>query len=54
MGGTLLGTSLCNRKAIGIDLNQKYIKAYQKANKYLNLKEQIFICGDSLKILKDE
>ncbi|EPE3793703.1 DNA methyltransferase [Campylobacter lari] len=54
VGGTLLGASLCNRKAIGIDLNQKYINAYQEANKYLNLKEQIFICGDSLKILKDE
>lgn len=54
VGGTLLGASLCNRKAIGIDLNQKYIDAYQEANKYLNLKEQIFICGDSLKILKDE
>ncbi len=54
VGGTLLGASLCNRKAVGIDLNQKYINAYQEANKYLNLKEQIFICGDSLKILKDE
>ncbi|WP_299548759.1 DNA methyltransferase [uncultured Helicobacter sp.] len=54
VGGTLLGASLCNRKAVGIDLNQEYINAYQKANKYLNLKEQIFICGDSLKILKDE
>lgn len=54
VGGTLLGASLCNRKAVGIDLNQKYINTYQEANKYLNLKEQIFICGDSLKILKDE
>ncbi|ELE4020331.1 RNA methyltransferase [Campylobacter jejuni] len=54
VGGTLLGASLCNRKAVGIDLNQKYINAYQEANKYLNLEEQIFICGDSLKILKDE
>ncbi|HEC1781830.1 TPA: RNA methyltransferase [Campylobacter lari] len=53
VGGTLLGASLCDRKAVGIDLNQKYINAYQEANKYLNLKEQIFICGDSLKILKD-
>ena len=54
VGGTLLGASLCNRKAIGIDLNQNYINAYQQANKYLNLKEQVFICGNSLKILKDE
>ncbi|WP_103605221.1 class I SAM-dependent methyltransferase [Campylobacter concisus] len=53
VGGTLLGASLCNRKAIGIDLNQNYINAYQQANKYLNLKEQKFICGNSLEILKD-
>lgn len=53
-GGTLLGASLCNRKAVGIDLNQDYIDAYKQASKYLNLKEQEFICGDCLKILKDK
>lgn len=53
VGGTLLGASLSNRKAIGIDLEKKYINAYKEANKYLNLKEQTTIIGDSIKILKN-
>lgn len=52
VGGSLLGSSLCNRKAIGIDLNEKYINAYREATKYLGLKEQPTIQGDSIKILK--
>ena len=52
IGGTLLGSSLSNRKAIGIDLEKKYIEAYREANKYLNLKEQTTIIGDSIEILK--
>ncbi len=53
VGGTLLGASLSNRKAIGIDLEKKYIEAYKEANKYLKLKEQTTIVGDSIKILKN-
>lgn len=53
VGGTLLGASLSNRKAVGIDLEKKYIKAYKEANKYLNLKEQTSIIGDSIKVLKN-
>jgi len=52
VGGTLLGASLCDRKAIGIDLNSEYIKAYKKANEELGLREQKTICGDSLKLLE--
>jgi tRNA G10 N-methylase Trm11 len=51
VGGTLLGASLCDRNAIGIDLNKKYIEAYKKASKELGLKEQVCLCGDSLEIL---
>jgi 16S rRNA G966 N2-methylase RsmD len=54
VGGTLLGASLCNRNAIGIDLNQKYIDAYKEANKALGLKEQVTLLGDSIQILKAE
>ena len=53
VGGTLLGSSLCNRKAIGFDLSAYYKEIYQKANTSLNLKEQSFICGDSLELLKN-
>jgi len=54
VGGTLLGASLSNRKAIGIDLEEKYIKAYKEANDNLNLKEQITITGDSIELLKNQ
>ena len=53
VGGTLLGASLCNRKAIGIDLNQKYIDTYKEANKALGLQEQVTLLGDSIQLLKD-
>ena len=52
VGGTLLGASLCNRNAIGIDLNQKYINTYKEANKALGLKEQVTLLGDSIELLK--
>ena len=54
VGGTLLGASLCNRNAIGIDLNQKYIDTYKEANKALGLKEQVTLLGDSIQLLKSE
>jgi DNA modification methylase len=53
VGGTLIGASLCNRKAIGIDLNKKYLDVYKLANKALGLKEQVTVLGDSIKLLKD-
>jgi hypothetical protein len=52
VGGTLLGASLCNRRALGIDLSKKFIATYLKANEFLKLKKQNTICGDSLEILK--
>lgn len=52
VGGTLLGASLCDRRAIGVDLNQKYIDAYGDATKELDLVRQKTICGDSLEILE--
>ena len=53
VGGTLIGASLCNRRAIGIDLNQKYIDTYKEANEALGLKEQVTLLGDSIQLLKD-
>jgi DNA modification methylase len=54
VGGTLLGASLCNRKALGIDLSKKFINVYSKANKYLKLQEQKTIQGDTLEVLKEK
>ena len=54
VGGSLLGAGLCNREAIGIDLNQKYIDAYKLASKEIDVKEYSTICGDCIEILSNE
>lgn len=51
VGGTLLGASLCNRKAIGIDITQKWIDIYKEVSKLEKLEEQQTFCGDSLVVL---
>lgn len=53
VGGTLLGASLSNRRAIGIDLSDKYIDSYKEASNYLNLVEQPTIRADSITFLSD-
>ena len=53
VGGTLLGAALCNRRAVGIDLNQQYIEAYQAAAHELELPEMPAICGDAIDVLQD-
>lgn len=53
VGGSLLGSSLSNRRAIGIDLSNEYIEAYKEANEYLSLKEQTTIQADSIKFLEE-
>lgn len=51
VGGTLLGASMCSRRAIGIDLEEKYINAYKEASNYLKYNLQDTYCGDSLEVL---
>lgn len=51
VGGTLLGASLIDRKACGIDLNKRWIEIYKEVNNLENLTEQETYCGDSLKVL---
>ena len=53
VGGSLLGASLCDRKAVGIDLNPLYVETYKKASAELNLQEQITAIGDCATILAD-
>jgi len=52
VGGTLIASSLCNRKAIGIDLSEKYISVYNEAAKKLNLEIQQTIIGNAKNIEK--
>ena len=53
VGGTLLGASLCNRRAAGIDLNPNFIEAYYAAAEALGLPKQPCVCGDSNVLLDD-
>lgn len=54
VGGTLLGAGLCGRRAIGIDLEKKYIDAYKAAATEINV--PIFECieGDCIEIMSDD
>jgi tRNA G10 N-methylase Trm11 len=54
VGGTLLGASLCNRRAIGIDLSRKFIDVYKEASVFLELKEQVAIQANSIEFLKSK
>ena len=51
VGGTLLGASIVNREAFGIDLNQRWIDIYKEVVRLENIKEQKTECGDSLVVL---
>lgn len=51
-GATLIGASLCNRKATGIEINQKWVDIYKEVCKYENIKEQEIITGDCLEIME--
>ena len=54
VGGSLLGASLCGRRAIGIDLNQTYIDTYKLAAENLGLPIQSCLCGDSNALLSNK
>lgn len=54
VGGSLLGAGLSSRRAVGIDLNQKYIDAYKLAAKEIGVKEFKTICGDCIEVLSNE
>ena len=52
VGGTLIGASLIGRRAIGVDLERKYISAYKKAARSLKLPVCSTFCGDSACLFK--
>ena len=53
VGGTLIGAALCNRKAIGIELNQKWIDIYKEVCRLEKLEEFSVLCGDANEKLKE-
>lgn len=54
VGGSLIGASLCNRRAIGIDLNEDYINAYKNASNDMKINIQQTFCGEALEIMKSK
>jgi len=53
VGGTLLGASMSGRRAIGIDLNERYISAYEAAAQELGLQIQKTVVADSVSLVAD-
>lgn len=53
VGGTLLGAALCERKAIGIELNQKWADIYKQVCDLEHLEHYPIIVGDANDKLKE-
>lgn len=51
VGGTLLGASLCDRKALGIEINSKWIPIYERVCEEEGIKKQEIIKGDCLEVM---
>ena len=51
VGGTLLGASLCSRKALGIEINSKWMSIYEKVCTEEGIKQQEMINGDCLEVM---
>ncbi len=53
VGGTLLGASLCGRKATGIELNPRWLEVYRRVCESEGLARQETIAGDCMAVLPD-
>lgn len=53
VGGTLIGAALCKRKAIGIELNEKWINIYKEVCRLEKLEEFPVLCGDANEKLRE-
>jgi len=51
VGGTLIGATLSKRKAVGIEINNKWVNIYKEICKLEGIDEQKIICGDSNEVL---
>lgn len=54
VGGSLLGAGICDRRAIGIELNPEYIDAYKKAAVQIGCRAFTCVEGDCLQIISDK
>ncbi len=53
VGGSLLGAARCGRKAIGIELNKKWVEIYKQVCELENLEEFPVLVGDANDKLKE-
>lgn len=53
VGGTLLGASLCGRKATGIEINEKWVKVYEEVCQRERIEMQEMVQGDCLQIMAE-
>lgn len=53
VGGTLIGATLCGRKAIGIEINKKWFSIYKKVCISEGLTEQDLIVGDCIEVINN-
>lgn len=53
VGGTLIGASLCNRNAVGIEINKRWIDIYRRVCASESIREQKMIHGDCLEVLAE-
>jgi len=51
VGGTLLGASLCGRRAVGIELEQRWLDIYLEVCRQEQIEPQEVICGDCLEVM---
>lgn len=52
VGGTLLGASLCGRKAIGTEISEEWVSIYKKVCKTENLQLHPVYIGDCIEIME--
>ncbi|MFP4057627.1 MAG: TRM11 family SAM-dependent methyltransferase [Candidatus Brocadiia bacterium] len=53
VGGTLLGASLCDRVATGIELNPRWLEVYRQVCEEEGLEPQETLAGDCLRVLPE-
>ncbi len=51
VGGTLLGASITDREAVGIEVNPRWLEIYREVCRLEGVAEQVTICGDSREVL---
>jgi DNA modification methylase len=52
VGGTLLGASIAGRKAVGVELNPRWIEIYQEVCRLEGIPAHETHCGDSRQVLR--